>query len=128
MSPLSIELGDMAPKHSCCCDYWSSCCFLFEGEMYALVTAGPGLMSSMAMPSLSHQTENFQGLNKASGLAKGTPSSERMASSETRLRNSRSKAVHAVSSPIESSASHNRRKRAMVGSGQRKAVSFHCRT
>ena len=36
-------------------------------------------MRSMAMPSLSHQTESFERLNKALGLAKGTPLSERMA-------------------------------------------------
>jgi hypothetical protein len=35
-------------------------------------------MRSMAMPSLSHQTESFERLNRALGLAKGTPLSERM--------------------------------------------------
>jgi hypothetical protein len=34
-------------------------------------------MRSMAMPSLSHQTERFEPLNSALGLAKGTPLSER---------------------------------------------------
>jgi hypothetical protein len=50
-------------------------------------------MRSMAMPSRSHQTESFERLNKALGLAKGTPLSERMASGKPRSRNSRSKAV-----------------------------------
>src|SRR5579871_4048659 len=31
----------------------------------------PGLMRSMAMPSLSHQTESFERLNRELGLAKG---------------------------------------------------------
>jgi hypothetical protein len=65
----------------------------------------------MAMPSLSHQTESFERLNKALGLAKGTPLSERMASGKPCSRNSRSKAVIAGSSRVESSASHNSRKR-----------------
>src|SRR6187200_439893 len=39
----------------------------------------PGLMRSMAMPSLSHQTESLERLNRALGLAKGTPLSERIA-------------------------------------------------
>jgi len=65
----------------------------------------PGLMRSMAMPSLSHQTESFERLNRALGLAKGTPLSERMASGKPRSRNSRSKAVQAVSSRVDSSAS-----------------------
>jgi hypothetical protein len=30
-------------------------------------------MRSIVMPSLSHQTESFERLNKALGLAKGTP-------------------------------------------------------
>ena len=33
----------------------------------------PGLMRSIAMPRRSHQTESFERLNKALGLAKGTP-------------------------------------------------------
>src|SRR6266581_1864095 len=71
----------------------------------------PGLMRSMAMPSRSHQTESFERLNRAFGLAKGTPLSERMASGKPRSRNSRSKAVKAVSSRVESRASHSSRKR-----------------
>ena len=39
----------------------------------------PGLMRSMAMPSLSHQTESLERLNRPLGLAKGTPLSERIA-------------------------------------------------
>ena len=61
----------------------------------------PGLMRSMAMPSLSHQTESLERLNKALGLAKGTPLSERMASGRPRSRNSRSKAVMAGCSRVE---------------------------
>ena len=33
----------------------------------------PGLMRSMAMPSLSHQTDSLERLKSALGLAKGTP-------------------------------------------------------
>src|SRR5579864_2758817 len=39
----------------------------------------PGLMRSISMPSLSHQTESFDRLNRELGLAKGTPLSVRMA-------------------------------------------------
>ena len=39
----------------------------------------PGLMRSISMPSRSHQTESLERLNKALGLAKGTPLSVRMA-------------------------------------------------
>jgi hypothetical protein len=55
----------------------------------------PGLIRSIAMPSRSHQTDSFERLNKALGLAKGTPLSERMASGKPRSRNNRSKAVQA---------------------------------
>lgn len=65
----------------------------------------------MAMPSLSHHTESFDRLNRALGLAKGTPLSERMAIGMPRSRNSRSKAVMAGSSRVESSASHKSKKR-----------------
>jgi hypothetical protein len=71
----------------------------------------PGLMRSIAMPSLSHHTDSLERLNKALGLAKGTPLSERMASGRPRSRNSRSKAVMAGSSRVESSASQSSRKR-----------------
>ena len=71
----------------------------------------PGLMRSIAMPSRSHQTESLQRLNRALGLAKGTPLSERMASGSPRSANSRSKAVKAGSSRVDSSASHSSRKR-----------------
>jgi 3-(3-hydroxy-phenyl)propionate hydroxylase len=60
----------------------------------------PGLMRAIAMPSRSHQTESFERLNKALGLAKGTPLSERMASGRPRSRNSLSKAVIAGSSRV----------------------------
>ena len=39
----------------------------------------PGLMRSIAIPSLSHQTESLDRLKSALGLAKGTPLSVRMA-------------------------------------------------
>ena len=72
---------------------------LLEGEMHALVAAVllrvAGLDALDAMPSLSHQTESLERLNKALGLAKGTPLSERMAGGRPRSRNSRSKAVKA---------------------------------
>jgi hypothetical protein len=57
------------------------------------------------------KTESFERLNKALALAKGGPLSERMASGRPRSRNSRSKAVRAVSSRVDSSASHSSRKR-----------------
>ena len=39
----------------------------------------PGLIRSISMPSLSHQTESLERLKRALGLAKGTPLSVRMA-------------------------------------------------
>ena len=84
----------------------------------------PGLMRSIVMPSRSHQTESFERLNKALGLAKGMPLSERMANGSPRSRNSRSKAVKARSSRVDSRASHKQQKaRGMVGDGERIAVS-----
>ena len=50
-------------------------------------------MRSMVMPRRSHQTESLERLNRALGLAKGTPLSERMASGRPRSANNRSKAV-----------------------------------
>ena len=56
---------------------------LLEGEVHALVAAvllgRPGLMRSMAMPSLSHQTASLERLKRPLGLAKGTPLSDRIA-------------------------------------------------
>ncbi len=46
----------------------------------------PGLVRSISMPSPSHQTESFDRLNKAFGLAQGTPLSERMAWGRPRLK------------------------------------------
>jgi hypothetical protein len=85
-------------------------------------------MRSIAMPRRSHQTESLERLKRAFGLAKGTPLSERMASGKPRSTNSRSKAVKASSSRIDSRASHKSRKRdawSVTGSGplrQRRAV------
>jgi hypothetical protein len=63
------------------------------------------------MPSLSHQTESLERLNRALGLAKGTPLSERIACGRPRSRKSCSKAVTARSSRVDSSASQSRTKR-----------------
>lgn len=46
----------------------------------------------MAIPSLSHQTDSLERLNRPFGLAKGRPLSVRIASGRLRLRNRRSKA------------------------------------
>ena len=90
--------------------------FLLESEVHALVGAvllrvAGLLMRSMAMPSLSHQTESLERLNRALGLAKGTPLSERIACGRPRSRKSCSKAVTARSSRVDSSASQSRTKR-----------------
>lgn len=45
----------------------------------------PGLMRSMAMPSLSQKTESLDRLNRAFGLAKGTPLSVRIAAGQAAL-------------------------------------------
>src|SRR5579863_3231921 len=58
----------------------------------------PGLIRSMATPSLSHQTESLERLNRPFGLAKGTPLSERIAEGKPRSLKSCSKAVMAGSS------------------------------
>ena len=50
-------------------------------------------MRSIAMPSLSHQTESLERLNKPFGLPKGTPLSDLMACGSPRCRKSCSKAV-----------------------------------
>src|SRR5512135_1878263 len=77
----------------------------------------PGLMRSMAMPSRNHQTESLERWNKALGLAKGTPLSERMASGRPRSQNSRSKAVKA-----SSSFAQQQEARGLIGDGQWIAV------
>ena len=48
--------------------------------------SGLNRMRSIAMPSRSHHTDSFERLNKALGLAKGTPLSDRMASGRPRAR------------------------------------------
>jgi hypothetical protein len=65
----------------------------------------------MAIPKRNHQTDSLERLNKAFGLAKGTPLSERMAAGRPRSRKSCSKAVMAVSSRVDSRASQSSRKR-----------------
>jgi hypothetical protein len=67
-------------------------------------------MRSIAMPNLSHHTESFERLNKALGLAKGKPLSERMANGKPRAKQSL-KAVITGSSRVESRASQSSRKR-----------------
>jgi hypothetical protein len=71
----------------------------------------PGLMRSIAMPSLSHQTASFDRLKRALGLAKGTPLSERMACGRPRSAKSCAKAVTARSSRVDARASQSSRKR-----------------
>ncbi len=44
-------------------------------------------MRSMPMPSRSHQTESLERLNRALGLANGTPLSDRMAAGSPRSAN-----------------------------------------
>src|SRR5512132_4105627 len=68
-------------------------------------------MRSISIPRRSHQTESLERPNKALGLAKGTPLSERMASGKPRSKKSLSKAVLAGSARGESRASHSSRKR-----------------
>ena len=83
----------------------------------------PGLMRSIAMPKRSHQTESLERLNKALGLAKGTPLSERMACGRPRSWNSRSKAVQARSSRVDFERfAQEQEARGMIGDGQRVAV------
>ena len=83
----------------------------------------PGLMRSMAMPRRSHQTESLERLNRALGLAKGTPLSERMASGQAAL----------AKQPLEGGEgeflagrfqglAQQQEARGMVGDGQRIAV------
>ena len=83
----------------------------------------PGLMRSMAMPSRSHQTESLERLNRALGLAKGTPLSERMAERQAAL----------AEQPLEGGEgevfagrfeglAQQQEARGMVGDGQRVAV------
>ena len=118
MGPLLIELVQEAVKAILLLQAveprWPGRLF-FEGEVHALVAAillrMTGLMRSIAIPSRSHHTDSFERLNKALGLAKGTPLSERMASGRPRSRNRRSKAVIAGSWRVESSASQSNRKR-----------------
>src|ERR1700750_2968446 len=69
------------------------------------------------MPSLSHQTESFERLNNALGLANGTPLSDRIALGSPRSANSRSKPVMATSSRVVSRASQSTR--GMISNGQR---------
>jgi hypothetical protein len=99
-------------------------CLLFEREVRALMApfcrGWPGLMRSMAMPSRSHQRESFDRLNKALGLAKGAPLSERMACGRPRSLEGGDGEVFACR--IKGFA-QKREARGMVGDGQRIAVS-----
>ena len=69
----------------------------------------PGRMRSMAMPSRNHQRDSLERLNNPFELANGTPLSEHMAAGRPRSRNRCSNAVIAVSSRVDSSASHSSR-------------------
>ena len=90
--------------------------FLLERQMHArswrpFCCGWPGLMRSIAMPSRNHPTDSLERWNRALGLAKGTPLSDRRAPGRPRSRKSCSKAVMAVSSRVDSSASHISRNR-----------------
>ena len=61
----------------------------------------PGLIRSMSMPSLSHQTDSLDRLKSALGLAKGTPLSVRMAIGRPNSLKTRSKTVKAKASLVE---------------------------
>ena len=74
----------------------------------------PGLIRSMAMPRRNHQTDSLERLNRALGLAKGTPLSERMAAGRPRSRKSCAKAVMAVSSRV----AEQQEARGVIGGGQ----------
>jgi len=65
----------------------------------------PGLMRSIAMPSLSHQTDSFDSPKRALGLAKGTPLSVRMASGKPNSLKTLSNTLNAKVSLVECSAS-----------------------
>ena len=59
--------------------------FRRDGELYVssrfsgTISRSNRCDRSMSMPSLSHQTDSLERLNKPLGLAKGTPLSDRMA-------------------------------------------------
>jgi hypothetical protein len=85
---------------------------LLERETHPLVAAvllrmagldaPDGDAESQPTPSLSHQTESFERLNRPLGLANGTPLSERMACGRPRSRKSCLNAVTARSSRVGS--------------------------
>lgn len=82
------------------------------GLLLQAVQAGwPGLVRSMAMPSLNHKTASLERLKMALGLAKGTPLPERMPTGRPRSRKICSNAVIARCSRVDSSASQSSRKR-----------------
>lgn len=89
--------------------------FFFQGEMHSLMAAVlargcPGLMRSIDMPSLNHQTESLERLNSPFGLANGTPLSDRIACGKPGSKNSCSKAVRVGFSRVDSRASQRGRK------------------
>jgi hypothetical protein len=94
---------------------WRAGCFLFEGEMHALVAAvllrlsGLDALDRDAEPEPPHR--EFGEIEQALGLAKGTPLSERMACGRPRSWKSCSKAVVARSSRVDSRASQSSTKR-----------------
>ena len=70
-----------------------------------------GLMRSICMPSLSHQTESFERLNSALGEAKGTPLSVLIACGRPNSLKARSNTVMAVPSWVDCKASTANRNR-----------------
>jgi len=63
----------------------------------------------MVMPRRDHHTESLESWNKESGEAKGTPLSERILCGRPCSCNSRSKAVKARDSQVDSGASQSSR-------------------
>jgi len=66
----------------------------------------------ISTPRRSHQTESLERPKRPLGLAKGTPLSERMAPGGPRSRKSRSKAVMAGSSLVDSRPQSSRKREA----------------
>ena len=88
--------------------------FLLQGQVHALKTAvllGMAWLNAFDRDAEPEPSDGeFRQLKRALGLAKGTPLSERMPSDNPRSANSRSKAVMAGSSHVESRASQRSRK------------------
>src|ERR1700746_1053204 len=108
---LSAWCGRSLLKHSTKSSNFACCCrkFLPAGLVVSsfrvrcmrscrpFCCGWPGLMRSMAMPSLSHQTESLERLKREFGLAKGTPLSVRIALGRAELLENRLKYGEGVS-------------------------------